>query len=114
MPNVSAQWAISRAVVAGVMRSTMEFGKATFAAIQSAKAGSLQPCETGDGVLGDVAVAGDVVAGHHRERHEAGRAAALQARHDEAEHGIRIVGIGAVGGDRRMGRVETRGRRSMK
>ena len=40
MPKSSRIMARSRSLVAGVMRSTMPFGKATFAAIQSAKAGS--------------------------------------------------------------------------
>ncbi len=85
----------SRSVVAGVMRSTIELGKATFARIHCGELGIGKLGEARDRVLGDVAVAGNVVAGHHGERRDAGRAAALQPRCDQAEGGLRRVGVPA-------------------
>ena len=92
-PYLSRRMARSRSVVAGVMRSTIELGKATLRANPAREVGIDQLGETGDRVLGDVAVAGNVVAGHHREGRDAGRAAALQAGDDQAEGGLRRVDV---------------------
>ncbi len=79
----------SRSVVAGVMRSTIELGKATFARIQLRELGIGKLGEPRDRVLGHMAVAGNVVAGHHGEGRNARGAAPLQARRDQAEGGLR-------------------------
>ena len=55
--------------------------------------------EAGDGVLRHVAVAGDVVAGHHGEGRRCRRRGGAQAGEDQAEHGLRRFGAGGVGGD---------------
>ena len=63
------------------------------------------------GVLRHVAVAGDVVAAHHRERLQAALPPQLQAEQDQPEHRLRSLGVGAVGDDVRVPGIEAlRGR----
>ena len=93
MPNSSRVIARSRSPVAGAMRSTMPFGKATLSRTQAARLGVLRLGEAGDGVAGDDAVVRDVVAGEHGEGREAGGAAGAQAGEDQAEDGLGRVGV---------------------
>ena len=66
--------------------------------------------EARDRVLGHMAVAGDVVAGHHGEGRNARRAAALEARRDQAEGGLRRRRRARVVDDVGVGRIEALGR----
>ena len=92
------------------MRSTMPFGKATSSRIQAANFGSCasarpatasRPTSPLCGTLSqDITVKGGTPAARRR----------LQAGEDQAEDGLRRVGLGGVGGDRRVLRVERAGR----
>ena len=88
------------------MRSTIELGNATFFADPACELGIGEFGEAGDRVLGDMAVAGNVVAGHHRERRDARLAPPLQAGGDQAERGLRRCEVAGVGDDVGMRRVE--------
>ena len=75
-------------------------------------AGELGSCASArprTALRGDDAVVRDVVAGEHGEGRDAGGAAGAQAGEDQAEHGLRRVGVRGVGGDRRDRRVEGAG-----
>ena len=101
----------SRSVVAGVMRSTMELGKATFARIHPASSGSESSASPATafsvtwplpGMLShDITVKGAT----------SGRAAALEARRDQAERRLRRVRVLRVVDDVGMGRIEALRRR---
>ena len=65
-----------------------------------------QPRHADDGGRADLAVMGNVVAGHHREGGNAARMPRPQPRADQAEHRRRRLGVLRVGDDRRMGRIE--------
>ena len=66
--------------------------------------------EAGDGVLGDMTVAGDVVAGHHGERRNSCGAAALERGGDEAKRRLRRFRVLGVVDDVGMGGIEMLGR----
>ena len=67
--------------------------------------------EAGDGVLGDMTVAGDIVAGHHGERRNSCGPAALERGGDEAKRRLRRVRMLGVVDDIGMGGIEMLGRR---
>ena len=80
--------------------------KSDIAADKGGKRGIGHLGEADDGVLGDVAVARKIVAGHDRIGRDAGGAPLLQAGGDEAEGRLRRVGRLAVGDDVGMGGIE--------
>ena len=81
-------------VVAGVMRSTMPLGNATLSRTQAARPLVEIVRQPGDGIAGDDAVVGDVVARHDGERRDARRLAARQPGQHQAERGLRQPAFG--------------------
>ena len=86
----------SRGPVAGVMRSTMPFGKATLAATQSAKAGSDSRARPTTAALRHMAIAGQVVARHHGKGQHARRPGAAARRQGWRQRRCRGVGVRGI------------------
>ena len=92
------------------MRSTMPLGKATSSRIQAANFGSCASARPATAFIATTPLCGTLSQDMHGEGLDAGGAAGAQAGEDQAEDGLRRVGMLArVGGDRRVRRVEGAG-----
>jgi hypothetical protein len=58
-----------------------------------------KPRQANHGIGRDVAVVGDIVAAHDGEGRDAVRLPQLQSGHDQAEHGLRRIGVAAIRDD---------------
>ena len=88
------------------MRSTMAFGKATLSRTQAAKAGSWASARPATASRQTPPLWGTLSQDMHGEGCDPGGAAGLEAGEDQAEDGLRVVGVAGVGDDRRVLRVE--------
>ena len=70
------------------------------------KIGIRQPRQPRHGIAGDMAVAGQVVAGHHGKGHSPGSAARAQGGKDRTKGRGRAIRAGGIGGNLGMGRVK--------
>ena len=110
MPNWSRAIARSRSEVAGAMRSTMRVGEGDVPRIQAASSGSCASARPATAFCATTPLCGILSQDMHGEGRDAGGAAGAEPGEDQAEDGLRRVGVGGVGGDRRVLRVERAGR----
>ena len=109
MPNSRCTASRSASVVDGVIRSTMQLGKAHRGVDPGRELGVGQPGEPDDRLPGVVAVALEVVAGQHGERGGAGVAPSAQPLDDVRERGAGVLRVGEVVHDRGVLGVEVTG-----